>query len=55
MQSRELGTLWGRVCVSNAGQHHLASQSFTVALPDHNIVKSPCMSVASKDFHSLRR
>ena len=48
-------TLWGRACVSNAEQHHLASQSFTVALPDHNIVRSPCMSVSSKDCHSLLR
>ena len=32
MQSRELGTLSAQVCVSNAEQHHLASQSFTVQI-----------------------
>ena len=38
--------------MSNVEQHRLASQSFTVVFPDHNIARSPCMSLASKDCHS---
>ena len=48
MQSNILGD------VEHSGGEYVASQSLTVALPD-NIVRSPSMSVASKDFHSLLR